>query len=168
MAASKAFSLNIQPTSITVSRRTRQTGDSSQGIRPELDAKSANRPAAPHFLPRATLRTARAAPVAAQAIGRTPPRCTRDVVTCIERAEISNASSSEKTVTSCVYLRSSSSEKNGGEHQQPLDKQVVLRRIRHQKRVNKVQTALSTFLPQQLSPEDAANQHHWMDDPFSP
>ncbi|KAF3774968.1 hypothetical protein EJ110_NYTH50895 [Nymphaea thermarum] len=73
-----------------------------------------------------------------------------------------------KTVTSCVYLRSASSEKNGGEHQQPLDKQVVLRRIRHQKRVNKVQTAFNTFLPQQLLPEDAAKQHCWMDDPFSP
>ncbi|KAF3778322.1 hypothetical protein EJ110_NYTH43792 [Nymphaea thermarum] len=80
---------------------------------------------------------------------------------------------SGRTVTSCVYLRSSSSA--AAERSQPLDKEMVLRRIRQQKLVNKVQTALTAFFPQpsalfsgDVEGRTAALAAYWMDEPFSP
>lgn len=79
---------------------------------------------------------------------------------------------STRTVTSCVYLRSSPS---AAERSQPLDKEMVLRRIRQQKLVNKVQTAFTAFFPKpsplfsgEVDGRTAALAAYWMDEPFSP
>ena len=51
-----------------------------------------------------------------------------------------------------------------------LEKQVVLRRIRHRKRINKVRTAVQALLgsPTAANPDKvSANQMRWVDDAFA-
>ncbi|KAF7136549.1 hypothetical protein RHSIM_Rhsim08G0109000 [Rhododendron simsii] len=71
----------------------------------------------------------------------------------------SRAKSTTEAVTSCIHLKSSS-----GQISQPLDKEVVLRRIRHHKCLNKIR---NTF--QALLSTPPPSEHRWLepDDAFS-
>ncbi|KAL6957104.1 hypothetical protein U1Q18_011783 [Sarracenia purpurea var. burkii] len=65
------------------------------------------------------------------------------------------------SVTSCLYLKSSS---------QPLDKNVVLRRIRHHKNLNKIRSTFQGLLggpsPSEKAGTVAAHQQKSLDDAF--
>lgn len=68
-------------------------------------------------------------------------------------------------VTSHIYIKP---DKSSGTQQQrvSLDKDVVLRRIRHQKRVNKVRNALQALVTSTFS-DATADERLWLDDAFS-
>ena len=63
------------------------------------------------------------------------------------------------TVTSKLFLKPSENQKPGN-----MDKEVVLRRIRHRRRVNKVRAAVGSFFS---SPFSTDHHRKWLDDPFA-
>ncbi|XP_052109515.1 uncharacterized protein LOC110274446 [Arachis duranensis] len=63
------------------------------------------------------------------------------------------------TVTSKLFLKPSENQKPGN-----MDKEVVLRRIRHRRRVNKVRAAVGSFFS---SPFSTDHHRKWVDDPFA-
>ncbi|KAL7193184.1 hypothetical protein ACSBR2_024903 [Camellia fascicularis] len=73
------------------------------------------------------------------------------------------------SVTSYLYLKSSSAHSSS----EPLDKDVVLRRIRHHKCLNKIRSPFQALLSSSFSSGQAdmvaAHQHRWLeqDDAFS-
>ncbi|XXG49289.1 hypothetical protein AAC387_Pa02g3510 [Persea americana] len=70
-----------------------------------------------------------------------------------------------KPVTSCLYIKPHPA--SDPERQRvSLDKDVVLRRIRHRKRVNKVQNVLQALLTAPVS-DVSADERLWLDDAFS-
>ncbi|GFY93905.1 hypothetical protein Acr_09g0003510 [Actinidia rufa] len=60
---------------------------------------------------------------------------------------------SEQVVTSCLYLKSSSS--SSSQTSEPLDKHVVLRRIRHHKRLNNIKSTFQALL--------STSEHKWLE-----
>ncbi|KAI0501558.1 hypothetical protein KFK09_016503 [Dendrobium nobile] len=74
------------------------------------------------------------------------------------------------TITSFLHLRPSASSGETSSHQPSLDKEIVLRRIRHWKRVNRLHGVLYSFLrsPLDLKEKDCLNAGDgWVDDAFS-
>ncbi|RWR74214.1 hypothetical protein CKAN_00253400 [Cinnamomum micranthum f. kanehirae] len=70
-------------------------------------------------------------------------------------------------VTSCLYIKPHPASDPEQEQQRvSLDKDVVLRRIRHRKRVNKVQNVLQALLTASVSGV-SADERLWLDDAFS-
>ncbi|RZR94337.1 hypothetical protein BHM03_00023027 [Ensete ventricosum] len=70
------------------------------------------------------------------------------------------------SVTSCLYLKPDA-EGSGGERK-PLDRDVVLRRIRHRKRVNQIRTALRSLRELEAGVDKGGEEPHaWLDDAFS-
>ncbi|KAH7524031.1 hypothetical protein FEM48_Zijuj06G0075200 [Ziziphus jujuba var. spinosa] len=76
--------------------------------------------------------------------------------------EQEDPSETKEKVTSHIYIKPAHSI-------QPWDKEVVLRRIRQRKRVNKVRAALQAFLsPFSAKPNRVSmHQNKWVDDAFA-
>ncbi|CAL9043516.1 unnamed protein product [Musa banksii] len=70
-------------------------------------------------------------------------------------------------VTSCLYLKPDSEGSGGGAERKPLDRDVVLRRIRHRKRVNQIRTALHSLRELEPGVDKDGEPHAWLDDAFS-
>ncbi|KAH0458507.1 hypothetical protein IEQ34_013822 [Dendrobium chrysotoxum] len=74
------------------------------------------------------------------------------------------------TITSYLHLRPSASSGENSAPQPSLDKEMVLRRIRHWKRVNRLHGVLDSFLRSslELAEKDRRNAGDgWVDDAFS-
>ncbi|KAJ8513097.1 hypothetical protein OPV22_003531 [Ensete ventricosum] len=72
----------------------------------------------------------------------------------------------ESPVSNSLYLKGSDAAGAGAERRS-LDKHVVLSRIRHRKRVNRLETVLRSHLRPQPAMEKDGEPSIWLDDAFS-
>lgn len=68
-------------------------------------------------------------------------------------------------VSNSLYLKGPDA--GGGAERRSLDKDVVLSRIRHRKRVNRLVTVLQSHLRSQPAMEKDGEPSRWLDDAFS-
>ncbi|XP_010908094.1 uncharacterized protein [Elaeis guineensis] len=74
----------------------------------------------------------------------------------------------QSSVTSCIYLKPDTG--GAAAVRRSLDKEVVLRRIRHRKRVNQIRTAIQSLLgasPDTGEKDGELPSSWWLDDVFS-
>jgi hypothetical protein len=78
------------------------------------------------------------------------------------------ASVQESEVTTYLYIKpSKSTNERGWGSAQSLEKEAVLRRIRHKRRVDRVRNALSSFLKAMPEPREIKDGELVVDDAFS-
>ncbi|KAF3333845.1 hypothetical protein FCM35_KLT01536 [Carex littledalei] len=73
----------------------------------------------------------------------------------------------ESEVTTYLYIKSSKNTNDRGWGAQSLEKEAVLRRLRHKKRVDRVQSALSSFLKAMPELREIKDGELVVDDAFS-